>query len=91
MRDNYAQKCLAVLQQLDHARDTGHMIIFLDEVNFTKRSVMAREYSCKNTNLTLDQEDIYTGYRSVISTMSEEAGMVHMQIQNSAVNAEDFI
>ena len=91
MRENYAQKCLAVLQQLDHARDTGQMVIFLDEVVFTKRSVALSEYSCKNTNLTLDQEDIYTGYSAVISTMSEEGGMLHMQIQSSAVNADDFI
>jgi hypothetical protein len=71
VRLNYAQRCLSVLQQLDHAHDTEQTVVYLDEVNFTKRSLSVREWSNRNTNLTIDQEDVYTGYRSVISTMTE--------------------
>jgi hypothetical protein len=39
VRQDYAQKCLAVLAQIERAKEEGRRIIFLDEVNFTKRSV----------------------------------------------------
>jgi transposase len=91
VRLNYAQRCLSVLQQLDHAHDTEQTVVYLDEVNFTKRSLSVREWSNRNTNLTIDQEDVYTGYRSVISTMTEQGGMLHMRIQSSAVDSDDFI
>ena len=47
---------------------------------FTKRSVCLREYSGKNTNLTIDQEEIYVGYRAVIATMTAERGILHIRI-----------
>ena len=42
---------------------------------FTKRSLQTREYSAKNTNLSIDQTDIYTGYRKVIATITEQGGI----------------
>ena len=50
-----------------------------------------REWSGKNTNLTVDQEDIYVGYRAAIAAMSTERGMEYVSYQDQAVNAEDFI
>ena len=50
-------------------------IVYLDEVNFTKRSVSLREWSQKNSNLTIDHSDIYVGYRSAIASMTEENGI----------------
>ena len=50
-----------------------------------------REWSAKNTNLTVDQEDIYTGYRSVIASMSEERGYEFTQIHSQAIDSDDFI
>ena len=69
----------------------GRKFIYLDENNFTKRSISLREWSGKNINLTIDNEDIYVGYRSVIASMTEEDGILHISIQDSAVNSEDFI
>ena len=69
----------------------GRKFIYLDEINFTKRSISLREWSGKNINLTIDNEDIYVGYRSVIASMTEEDGILHISIQDSAVNSEDFI
>ena len=34
-------------------------IVYLDEVNFTKRSISLKEWSQKNSNLTIDGKDIY--------------------------------
>ena len=54
---------------------------------FTKRSVTLKEYSRKNSNLTIDQEEIYVGYRAVIASMTEQQGILHIRIQESAVNS----
>ena len=71
-------------------RGEGRTFVFLDEINFTKRSVDLREWSAKNTNLAIDQQDIYTGYKSVIAAMTEEDGMVLIVIHSSAIDAADF-
>lgn len=65
--------------------------MFLDEINFTKRSLVQREWSGKNSNLTVDQEDVYIGYRSVIATMTEEEGIKHVRILPEAVASTHFI
>lgn len=67
------------------------MIVYLDEVNFTKLSFKGKEWSAKNTNLTVDQTDIYTGYRSVVATMTEEWGLELNTIYDKAVKAPAFI
>ena len=64
--------------------------MYLDEINFTKLSFQSKDWSKKNTNLTVDQRDIYTGYRSVIVSMTEEDGLELSMICESAVNAETF-
>ena len=88
---NYQDRCRTLLHQTEEAKTEGRRIIYLDEINFTKRSVLLREWSSKNTNLTIDNEDIYVGYRSVIASMTEEAGITHIQKQGSAVTSADFI
>ena len=60
------------MQQLQRG---GRKIVYLDEVNFTKRSVSLREWSQKNSNLIIDHSDIYVGYRSAIASMTEENGI----------------
>ena len=50
-----------------------------------------RDWSAKNSNLTIDQQDIYTGYRSVIASMSEERGYEFNQIHSKAIDSDDFI
>ena len=65
--------------------------MFLDEINFTKRSVLTREWSQKNSNLSVDQADIYTGYRSVIASMSEQYGFGAISIYDHAITSKEFI
>ena len=64
-----------MLEEITQARDEGRLIIYLDEINFSKRSLVMREYSGKNTNLSVDQKEVYDGYRSVIACMTEEDGI----------------
>ena len=76
----YAESCREVLAQLEQAKTEQRLILYLDEVNFTKLSLMKREWSAKNSNLTVDQVDVYQGYRSVIAAISEENGVDHSAI-----------
>lgn len=88
--ESFIQKCDDLLHEIRVTRGEGRRFIFLDEINFTKRSVALREWSAKNSNLAIDQRDIYTGYKSVIAAMTEEDGIVLIHIQSSAVDAADF-
>ena len=74
-RIDFASKCKTVLEALTQAKNEGRLIVYLDEINFTKRSLQLREWSGKNTNLTVDQKEVYDGYRSVIACMTEEDGI----------------
>ena len=78
--EGYREKCVKCLEEVAAAKREGRQFIYLDEINFTKSSVTLREWSARNSNLAIDQEEIYVGYRSVIATMSEEGGIIHIRI-----------
>ena len=79
------------MTELEQVRKEKRRVVFLDEINFTKRSLLLREYSAKNTNLFVDQKEVYVGYRSVIATMSEEGGVGLIQIFTEAIDADTFL
>ena len=54
-------------------------------------SFQNKEWSCKNTNLAVDQRDIYTGYKAVIAAISEKEGVDKFRIYSAAVKSKDFI
>lgn len=88
---NYRRRCLSLQIEIDILRQEGRQFVYLDEINFTKRSVSLREWSATNSNLTIDQKDIFVGYRSVIACMTEEDGFIHIMIQDGAIDSSDFI
>lgn len=42
---HYAENCREVLTELNGAKVGGRLLIYLDEITFTKRSLLAREWS----------------------------------------------
>ena len=52
--------------------------------------MQSREWSAKNSNLAIDQEQVYQGYRSVIVTVSRESGLEHFSIYDQAITTEEF-
>ena len=66
-------------------------MIYLDETNFTKLAFQNKDWSRKNENQHVDQRDIYTGYRSVIATISEDKGVELIKIYRTAVTSDTFI
>ena len=79
------------MEEITHAKSVGRLIIYLDEINFTKRSLKLREWACKNSNLSVDQKEVYTGYRSVIASMTEETGIGLIMIAEQAIHHPEFI
>ena len=77
--------------EITHAKSVGRLIIYLDEINFTKRSIKLREWASKNSNLSVDQKEVYTGYRSVIASMTEETGIGLIMIAEQAIHHLEFI
>ena len=56
---NFDYKRRELIQKIDQAKREGRKLMFLDEINFTKRSVMSLDYSVKGKNQQVDQERIY--------------------------------
>ena len=69
----------------------GRLMVFLDEICFTKLAIQKKEWSRHNENLSVNQVDVYVGYRAVITTMTAEFGVGLSWIYNSGVNGDDFI
>jgi len=88
-RQNFVQKCRSLVEDIEKAKREGRLIIYIDEVNFTKRSLLLREWSKKNSNLTVNQEEVYVGYRSVLASMTEEHGIGLIKIHEQACTGED--
>ena len=89
-RTNFVQNCQLLLNEIEQAKGEGRLLVYLDEINFTKRSLKLREWSGKNTNLTVDQKEVYIGYRSVIASMTEEKGIGLIMIYDQAITAVEF-
>ena len=51
----FRQNCQDLLSKLDQMQRANKKIIYLDEINFTKRSLCLLEWSHKNSNLAVDQ------------------------------------
>jgi len=65
-------------------------LIYLDETNFTKLAFLNKDWSRSKENQHVDQRDIYTGYRSVIASISEE-GIEKIKTHRTAITSENFI
>ena len=74
------------MNELASHRRRGRLIVFLDETVFSKKALKLVEYSARNTSLSVEQEDIYTGYKCVIASMTEDRGMGLCQTHDKAIN-----
>ena len=75
---------------MEQAKRDGRVLVFLDEILFTKRAVKLREWSAKNTNLSIDQEELYVGYRSALASMTEEKGICLVHLSDEPVKEPGF-
>ena len=85
---NFNNRKRELIAALDQAAVEKRKLIFLDEICFTKRSFQSRDWSVKGDHQHVDQNDIFTGYRTVIASVSRELGLEYIRIYRTAVRAE---
>ena len=90
VRRNFAQNCQSLLAEMEQAEREGRILVFADETLFTKRAIKQREWSAKNTSLTVDQEDVYVGYRAALASMTEEKGMLLVHVHEHPIKEPEF-
>ena len=71
-------------------KEENAKIVYLDEINFTKRSISLCEWSQKNSNLAIDQKDIMVGYKSVLASITDLEGIGLRQVYSQAITGKDF-
>ena len=54
LQQQFKTNCQNARETLSIVQRMGRRIVYLDEVNFTKRSVLLRDWSRRNSNLTVD-------------------------------------
>ena len=59
LQQQYMAKCNELLAELEWVENEGRTIVFLDEINFTKLSLSRTEWSARNSNLSVDQREMY--------------------------------
>ena len=80
-----------LIQNVNQAKDEGRKIVYLDEICFTKRLFQGRSWSSKNSNLHVDQKQIYQGYRAVIAACSSEVGIELIHTYSHAITSMEFV
>ena len=65
-------------------------LIFVDEVVFSRTSLLRRAYSHRGENAVADITVAPAGYMSVIAGISYERGKELIEVQEEAVDANDF-
>ena len=90
VRRDFVQNCRALLAEMEQAAREGRILVFLDEILFTKRAIKLREWSGRNSNLTVDQEEVYVGYRAALAAMTAAKGMHLLMIWDHAVKEPEF-
>ena len=64
--------------------------MYVDETLFGKRSLVQRDWANKNSNLTVNQEDVCQNYRNVVAAITEDGGVYHTMIQDDPFKGSDF-
>ena len=89
-RQTFTINSRSLIEDIERAKQEKRQIVYIDEILFSKRSIKLREWAAKNSNLSVNQEDVYVGFRSVIAGMTEEDGMLLIRIHDYADQGEDF-
>ena len=66
-------------------------IVFIDEVMFTTRAIMTREYSNRGSNIEVNPQDFNIKTTAVIAAISEEHGILSSECYDRSVNTDKFI
>ena len=88
--DDYETDRLNLVANLQEARDSGLEIVCLDELVFSKHTIRRRTPALRNQTITLTYDDYYVPYCAGIASVSEQRGLVNLELMDCAVNAKTF-
>ena len=73
------------------AKSDGYQVISLDEVIFSSRSIIKREFSNQHTNICIDRNQTNIKCTAVIAAASEEKGLIHWKCFDKSVNVQKYM
>ena len=83
---NFAALHAELCQTMKRAIKTGNKIVFLDEVCFTRSTMLSRAYSSKGHRIEVDQAAFYDGFYSVVAAISTANKVEIVHIEACAIN-----
>ena len=64
----------------------GVKIAFADETVFTKNTLPRKTYAVKGKNVSVNQKDLNTVYRSALAAISTDGKIEHLMVVEKAIN-----
>ena len=83
-------QCNTVLSQLRIELAGRSKVLYVDETVFSKKAIQLVEWSGPNSNVLINQDEVYSGFRTVIASMSEDNGVDLLHINTEITNQENF-
>ena len=79
-----------VHDQLQRELSNQTLVVYLDEIMFTIRSVNTREFSNRNENIEMDFKSISVKTTAVIAAITFEHGVLYYECYDRSVNVDKF-
>jgi hypothetical protein len=76
---------------LEKAREENRPIVYCDEIVFSKSSIMKSAWSNRRNHFTTNQEDFYSGFRTVIAAVNSDMGLIVIDSEEVPTNEERFL
>ena len=77
-------------ERVTSAVETRRKIIFVDEVCFTRSTILKRALSSKGHNICIDQARLNEGFTSVIAAISTDNVVEHIHMEQGGINQYQF-
>ena len=83
-------RLLEVKTQLQSELNAGALVIYLDEVMFTIKSINTHAFSNRNENIAIDFQGINVKTTAVVAAITSEHGLLYYECFDRSVNIEKF-
>jgi hypothetical protein len=79
------------LSNLQIADELDMPVVYLDEIVFSKKDILLRDYCPSRTHLKVKADDLFVGYRAVVAAVSSEEGFIYYELDDKAVTTESWL
>lgn len=80
----------SICEQLSQSAAEGRLILYCDEVCFTKHTNQGTDWSRLHMNISVDQKAAFDAFKAVIASISTEHGVAYCEIHDWAVTKVEF-